>query len=72
MLATLARRVFYESIFTNADGFPQRSPNDDEGLAMGLNLRLNDALSAEDKNSGSEESNHSDEDSDGDSDRDYN
>lgn len=55
MLLTLARRVsdhhlpepFYESTFTVADGCPQRSPEDEEDLAMGLDHKMQDAFAEE-------------------------
>jgi len=48
MLLTLARRisdqflpeVFYDSTFTIADGCPQRSPEDEEDLAMGFDHKM--------------------------------
>jgi cell wall assembly regulator SMI1 len=70
MLLTLARRisdqflpeVFYDSTFTIADGCPQRSPEDEEDLAMGFDHKMQDALAEKD---GEEEGS---EDSDGDGD----
>ncbi|KAG0645443.1 hypothetical protein D0Z07_8664 [Hyphodiscus hymeniophilus] len=70
MLLTLARRisdqflpeVFYDSTFTIADGCPQRSPEDEEDLAMGFDHKLQDALA------GKGEDEEGSEDSDGDSD----
>jgi hypothetical protein len=52
MLLTLARRisdqflpeVFYDSTFTIVDGCPQRSPEDEEDLAMGFDHKMHDAL----------------------------
>jgi hypothetical protein len=52
MLLTLARRisdqflpeVFYDSTFTIADGCPQRSPEDEEDLAMGFDHKMQEAL----------------------------
>jgi hypothetical protein len=69
MLLTLARRisdrylpdVFYDSTFAISDGSPQRSPEDEEDLAMGFDHKIEDALA---EKGGDEE----DEDSDGDSD----
>ena len=70
MLLTVARRnsdqflpeVFYDSTFTNADGCPQRSPEDEEDLAMGFDHKIQDALA---EKGGDEEGSG---DSDGDSD----
>ena len=54
MLLTLVRRisdqflpeVFYDSTFTTAEGCPQRSPEDEEDLAMGFDhkMQLEDTL----------------------------
>ena len=70
MLLTLARRisdqflpeVFYDSTFTIADGCPQRSPEDEEDLAMGFDHKIQDDLAEK----GADE--EGSEDSDGDSD----
>jgi hypothetical protein len=69
MLLTLARRisdqflpeVFYDSTFTIADGCPQRSPEDEEDLAMGFDHKVEDALAKEGRD-------EEDKDSDGDDD----
>jgi hypothetical protein len=69
MLLTLAGRtsdqplleVFYDSTFTISDGCPQRSPEDEEDLAMGFDHKMQDALS---EKGGDEEGS---EDPDGDS-----
>jgi hypothetical protein len=74
MLLTLARRVsdqflpeaFYESTFAIADGCPQRSPEDEEDLAMALDHKIIDAVA--EKGGDEEESEDSDEDSDEDCD----
>ncbi|KIN00030.1 hypothetical protein OIDMADRAFT_55918 [Oidiodendron maius Zn] len=55
MLLTLARRIsdtflpeaFYDSTFTIADGSPQRSPEDEDDLAMGLDYKMRDALTSD-------------------------
>ena len=55
MLLTLARRIsdtflpeaFYDSTFTMADGSPQRSPEDEDDLAMGLDYKMRDALTSD-------------------------
>jgi len=70
MLLTLARRisdqflpeVFYDSTFTIADGCPQRSPEDEEDLAMGFDHKIQDDLA--EKGADEEGSEDSDEDSD--------
>lgn len=70
MLLILARRisdqflpeVLHDSAFTIADGSPQRSPEDEEDLAMGFDHKMQDALVEKD---GDEEGS---ENSDGDSD----
>jgi hypothetical protein len=69
MLLTLARRisdqflpeVFYDSTFAIADGCPQRSPEDEEDLAMGFDHKVEDALAKEGRD-------EEDKDSDGDDD----
>jgi len=70
MLLTLARRisdqflpeVFYDSTFTIADGCPQRSPEDEEDLAMGFDHKIQDALAEK----GADEEGSGDSDGDGD------
>jgi hypothetical protein len=70
MLFTLARRisdnflpeVFYDSTFTIADGCPQRSPEDEEDLAMGFDHKMQDALA--EKGGDEEGSEDSDKDDD--------
>jgi hypothetical protein len=52
MLVALARRVsdkflpeaFYDSTFANADGYAQRSPDEEEELAMSLDHKIGDSL----------------------------
>jgi hypothetical protein len=45
------------STFTTADGCLQRSPEDEEGLAMGFDLKIQDALAEKDRDEeGSEDS----------------
>lgn len=54
MLLTLARRisnqflpeVFYESTFTTAEGCPQRSAEEEEELAMGLDHKMQEMQGA--------------------------
>jgi hypothetical protein len=54
MLLTLARRisdqflpeVFYESTFTTAEGCPQRSAEEEEELAMGLDHKMQEIQGA--------------------------
>lgn len=64
MLITLARKVsdhflpeaFYgQSTFTEADGCPGRSADAEEDLAMGLNLRIDDAFAEADQRRRDEE-----------------
>jgi hypothetical protein len=70
MLLTLARRisdqflpeVFYDSTFTIADSCPQRSPEDEEDLAMGFDHKIQDALAEEDRDAERNEDSDSDED----------
>jgi hypothetical protein len=73
MLLTLARRisdrflpeVFYESTFTATDGCSQRSPEDEEDLAMGFDHKIEDAL-AKEESGGEEESGDEEESEDSD------
>lgn len=72
MLQALARRAadnflpeaFYGSTFTIADGCPQRSPEDEEDLAMGFDYKMKNALAKKGGDEGSEDSGDSDEDDD--------
>jgi hypothetical protein len=75
MLLCLGRRIsdnflpeaFYESTFTEADGCPQRSLEDEEDLAMAFDHKIKSALV---KESGDEDDSDGDPDSEGDSDSD--
>ena len=69
MLAALARRVsdyflpevFYESTFTAVDTCPQRSQSDEKDLAMGLDHKVEEALTLATHRRGSDDKEESDE-----------
>jgi hypothetical protein len=70
MLISLARRIsdhflpeaFYEGTFTRADGCPERSPEEEDDLAMAFDHKMQDALA--EKGGDEEDSGDSESDSD--------